>query len=208
MAELIWLAIIIFAVVKAVNKSKEAKTRQTPIPNRPANYRQPVQNQRPAVTQQRPLTQARPVAGQRPASQQRPMQQRPATQQRPTQQRPVQSTNSILEKAKKHAENQFSDDTGSVTGPSALGSIQTGDAIMVDKAKARHIHSEHENAHEAELRNQPGVDDFDTYHLIDEINDLIVKGYSGNLEFERDFIAEGVEMLNRSLELDTHMRVS
>ena len=208
MAELIWLAIIIFAVVKAVNKSKEAKTRQTPIPNRPANYRQPVQNRRPAVTQQRPLTQARPVAGQRPASQQRPMQQRPATQQRPTQQRPVQSTNSILEKAKKHAENQFSDDTGSVTGPSALGSIQTGDAIMVDKAKARHIHSEHENAHETELRNQPGVDDFDTYHLIDEINDLIVKGYSGSLEFERDFIAEGVEMLNRSLELDTHMRVS
>lgn len=195
MAELIWLAIIIFAVVKAVNKSKEAKTRQTPIPNRPANYRQPVQNQRPAVTQQRP------------ASQQRPMQQRPV-QQRPTQQRPVQSTNSILEKAKKHAENQFSDDTGSVTGPSALGSIQTGDAIMVDKAKARHIHSEHENAHETELRNQPGVDDFDTYHLIDEINDLIVKGYSGSLEFERDFIAEGVEMLNRSLELDTHMRVS
>lgn len=201
MAELIWLAIIIFAVVKAVNKSKEAKMRQTPIPNRPANYRQPVQNQRPAVTQQRPLTQARQT------TQQRPVQQRP-TQQRTTQQRPVQSTNSILEKAKKHAENQFSDDTGSVTGPSALGSIQTGDAIMVDKAKARHIHSEHENAHETELRNQPGVDDFDTYHLIDEINDLIVKGYSGSLEFERDFIAEGVEMLNRSLELDTHMRVS
>ena len=201
MAELIWLAIIIFAVVKAVNKSKEAKTRQTPIPNRPANYRQPVQNQRPAVTQQRPLTQARQT------TQQRPVQQRP-TQQRTTQQRPVQSTNSILEKAKKHAENQFSDDTGSVTGPSALGSIQTGDAIMVEKAKAHHIHSEHENAHETELRNQPGVDDFDTYHLIDEINDLIVKGYSGSLEFERDFIAEGVEMLNRSLELDTHMRVS
>ena len=201
MAELIWLAIIIFAVVKAVNKSKEAKMRQTPIPNRPANYRQPVQNQRPAVTQQRPLTQARQT------TQQRPVQQRP-TQQRTTQQRPVQSTNSILEKAKKHAENQFSDDTGSVTGPSALGSIQTGDAIMVDKAKARHIHSEHENAHETELRNQPGVDDFDTYHLIDEINDLIVKGYSGSLEFERDFIAEGVEMLNRSLELDTNMRVS
>ena len=199
MAELIWLAIIIFAVVKAVNKSKEAKTRQTPIPNRPANYRQPVQNQRP--TQQRPLTQARQT------TQQRPVQQRP-TQQRTTQQRPVQSTNSILEKAKKHAENQFSDDTGSVTGPSALGSIQTGDAIMVDKAKARHIHSEHENAHETELRNQPGVDDFDTYHLIDEINDLIVKGYSGSLEFERDFIAEGVEMLNRSLELDTHLAAS
>ena len=61
---------------------------------------------------------------------------------------------------------------------------------MKDKAKARHIHSEHESAHEAELSNQHGVDDFDTYHLMDEVNDLIVKGYSGNLEFERDFLAE------------------
>lgn len=208
MAQLIWLLIIIFIVVKAVNKSKEAKGRQTPVPNRPANYRQPVQNQRPAMTQSRPIAQQRPVTQSRPVPNQRPASQQRSVQQRPMQQRPVQSTNSILEKAKKHAEDQFSDDTGSVTGPSALGSIQTGDAIMVDKAKARHIHSEHENAHEAELRNQAGVDDFDTYHLIDEVNDLIVKGYSGSLEFERDFIAEGVEMLNRSLELDTQMRVS
>ena len=51
--------------------------------------------------------------------------------------------------------------------------------------------------YEAELKNQAGVDDFDTYHLMDEVNDLIVKGYSGNLEFERDFLAEATDMLNR-----------
>ena len=49
----------------------------------------------------------------------------------------------------------------------------------------------------AGLSNQHGVDDFDTYHLIDEVNDLIVKGYSGNLEFVRDFLAEATDMLNR-----------
>ena len=33
--------------------------------------------------------------------------------------------------------------------------------------------------------------------LIRQLNDLMVMGYSGNLTFERDFIAEGVDMLNR-----------
>lgn len=30
-----------------------------------------------------------------------------------------------------------------------------------------------------------------------EVNDLMIMGYSGSLTFERDFVAEGVEMLNR-----------
>ena len=30
-----------------------------------------------------------------------------------------------------------------------------------------------------------------------KVNDLMITGYSGDLEFDRDFIAEGVDMLNR-----------
>lgn len=33
--------------------------------------------------------------------------------------------------------------------------------------------------------------------LIQEINDLMVKGYEGEMTFSRDFVAEGIEMLNR-----------
>lgn len=33
--------------------------------------------------------------------------------------------------------------------------------------------------------------------IIKKVNDLMITGYSGDLEFERDFIAEGVDMLNR-----------
>ena len=33
--------------------------------------------------------------------------------------------------------------------------------------------------------------------LMKQVENLIVKGYSGDLTFERDFVAEGVEMLNR-----------
>ena len=32
--------------------------------------------------------------------------------------------------------------------------------------------------------------------LVKRVNDLIVMGYDGNMKFDRDFIAEGVEMLN------------
>lgn len=33
--------------------------------------------------------------------------------------------------------------------------------------------------------------------FMDRVYDLMITGYSGNLEFDRDFIAEGIEMLNR-----------
>ena len=33
--------------------------------------------------------------------------------------------------------------------------------------------------------------------LMKEISDLIVTGYTGSLTFERDFVAEGIDMLNR-----------
>lgn len=32
--------------------------------------------------------------------------------------------------------------------------------------------------------------------LMQQVNDLMIMGYQGNLSFERDFVAEGVEMLN------------
>lgn len=32
--------------------------------------------------------------------------------------------------------------------------------------------------------------------IIKHVNDLIVTGYSGEMEFDRDFVAEGIEMLN------------
>ena len=36
----------------------------------------------------------------------------------------------------------------------------------------------------------------DESDLVKRVNDLIVMGYDGNMKFDRDFIAEGVEMLN------------
>lgn len=107
------------------------------------------------------------------------------------------SDNTILQRARTNAAEQFDEDVLEARGAAKLGHVPQGDEIMRDKAFENHIHSGHGKSHEAELRNQAGVDDYDTYHLINEVNDLIVKGYSGNLEFERDFLAEGMDMLNR-----------
>lgn len=37
----------------------------------------------------------------------------------------------------------------------------------------------------------------DECSLMDQVNDLMIMGYQANLSFERDFVAEGIEMLNR-----------
>lgn len=193
MAGIIWFAVVLYIVIRCVNSAKK-KNGQTK-PNVP---RQQVQAKRPNNTQMNRTNPAQ-TAGKwtNPASQA----QRKAPQQTGrTQQRSAGKSaqeNSILQKAKANASQQFDDDTLEARGSADLNRVPLGDEIMKDKAKARHIHSEHEAAHEAELSNQPGVDDFDTYHLIDEVNDLIVKGYSGNLEFERDFMSEATDMLNR-----------
>jgi hypothetical protein len=40
------------------------------------------------------------------------------------------------------------------------------------------------------------IDGSDDCSLMDTVNDLIVMGYQPDLTFERDFIAEGMEMLD------------
>lgn len=46
--------------------------------------------------------------------------------------------------------------------------------------------------------------EIDTSSSLGDVNDLIVKGYDGNIEFERDFIAEAMDMLNSYTMCSTH----
>lgn len=203
MAGIIWLAIVLYIVIRCVNATKKKNGQARPnVPRQQArtpqhnngqmNRGKAAQNTVTWSNSQQtgrniPQQQAGRATGQRVMTQQRaPQKQVKSTQE-----------NQILEKAKANASQQFADDTLETRGSADLNRIPLGDEIMKDKAKARHIHSEHEVQHDVELRNQQGVDDFDTYHLMDEVNDLIVKGYSGNLEFERDFVSEATDMLNR-----------
>ena len=202
MAGIIWFVVVMYIVIRcvAVSKQKNGQTRAN-VP------RQPAQSNRSNRGQTGWGQSAGQMGGGQPHRGNAQPQRMPAKQQTRTAQptggarapRTVREPqqNTILQKAKENTSKQFSDDSLKNRGSADLNRVPFGDEIMKDKAKARHIHSEHEADHGAELQNQPGVDDFDTYHLIDEVNDLIVKGYSGNLEFERDFLSEATDMLNR-----------
>lgn len=53
------------------------------------------------------------------------------------------------------------------------------------------------NESSVEIHNMVGVVDITkTSELMNQINDLIVMGYQSELRFERDFVAEGIDMLN------------
>lgn len=210
MAGIIWFAVVMYIVIRCVNSAKKKNTQAKPnVPRQPVSKQQKrnVQMNRTATqpagmwsstasqTTRTPQTGRAPQTGQMRTPQTGRTSQTGRAQQRSAG-KPAQE-NSILQKAKANASQQFDENVLETRGSAELDRVPLGDEIMKDKAKARHIHSEHDETHGAELRNQPGVDDFDTYHLMDEVNDLIVKGYSGNLEFERDFLSEATDMLNR-----------
>ena len=195
MAGIIWFVVVMYIVIRCVSASKKNEKQAKPnVPRKQSMAersrvgqmnRTPQQNRNSAWSgnMPRPAQNHRTNVGQ--------------TGRTSTQKSRNVQENSILQKAKANVSGQFDDDTLEERGRAELNRVPLGNEIMKDKAEARHIHSEHETDHGAELKNQAGVDDFDTYHLIDEVNDLIVKGYSGNLEFERDFLAEATDMLNR-----------
>jgi hypothetical protein len=141
--------------------------------NNAKNNEQPKPNE-PRQQQNKPKPSGRqPQAQKNPwAAYQQPQKKQQKSQTRKTQKPQV---NEILEKAKENSNY----------------------SRIKEEPSHEHHDSDHAMNHDTELSNQPGVDDFDTYHLMEEVNDLIVKGYDGNLEFERDFLAEATDMLNR-----------
>lgn len=200
MAGLIWFLVVAFIVVRAVNNAKKNSGQTKPnTPRKPVQSKPGAQANRSHPPQPAGKWSSPPPQAPKKPQQRKPQQPARAPQQYrapQTARRPVQE-NSILQKAKANAEQQFSDDALAARGSADLNRVPSGEEILKDQAQARHIHSEHESNHDVELRNQYGVDDFDTYHLMDEVNDLIVKGYSGNLQFERDFLSEATDMLNQ-----------
>ena len=109
--------------------------------------------------------------------------------------------NQILNRAKQNAQSNAQKDNDRAQTLQNVSWASDEKNIIPDYGMEQHIHHTNENLSN-DLKNQAGVDDLDTYHMIDEINDLIVKGYSGNLEFERDFLAEGMDMLNRTYQYE------
>lgn len=193
---IIW-AIILGAVFYINKKSKNAGSKNTQ-PNKPRpqqkkqvqqiwnSMQNTVQSGMNALNQ----TYQQKPQPQRPQMQQRAQQpQRPQMQQRvQQQQRPQQSNPDIVQRAVKNNA-RFADDT-------TQKEIETMHGHSEAQQRIKQEHSRNCQTLHSKAADGAKVIEAETRSMFGSVWDLIAMGYSGNLEFERDFLGEGLDMIN------------
>lgn len=193
---IIW-AIILGAVFYINKKSKNAGGKNTQ-PNKPRpqqkkqvqqiwnSMQNTVQSGMNALNQ----TYQQKPQPQRPQMQQRTQQpQRPQMQQRvQQQQRPQQSNPDIVQRAVKNNV-RFADDT-------TQKELETMHGHSEAQQRIKQEHSRNCQTLHSKAADGAKVIEAETQSMFGSVWDLIAMGYSGNLEFERDFLGEGLDMIN------------
>ena len=201
---IIW-AIILGAIFYINKKSKSAGSKNTQ-PNKPRpqqkqmqqiwnSMQNTVQSGMNALNQTyqqkpQPQMQQRVQQPQRPQMQQRVQQpQRPQMQQRvQPQQRLQQSNPDIVQRAVKNNA-RFADDTTRKELEAMHGHSEAQQRMAQEHS--RNCQTLHTKAADGAK-----IIEAETQSMFGSVNDLIAMGYSGNLEFERDFLGEGLDMIN------------
>ena len=184
---IIW-AIILGAVFYINKKSKSAGGKNTQ-PNKP----RPQQQKKQQVQQIWNSMQNTVQSGMNALNQtyqQKPQPQRPQMQQRPQQQR-VQSQQSnpdIVQRAMKNNA-RFADDT-------TQKELETMHGHSEAQQRIKQEHSRNCQTLHSKAADGAKVIEAETQSMFGSAWDLIAMGYSGNLEFERDFLGEGLDMIN------------
>lgn len=197
---IIW-AIILGAVFYINKKSKNAGSKNTQ-PNKPRPQQKQIQqiwnsmqntvqsgmNALNQTYQQKPQPQMQQRAQQpqRPQMQQRAQQaQRPQMQQRV---QPQQSNPDIVQRAVKNNA-RFADDT-------TQKELETMHGHSEAQQRLAQEHSRNCQTLHTKAADGAKIIEAETQSMFGSVEDLIAMGYSGNLEFERDFLGEGLDMIN------------
>ena len=195
---IIW-AIILGAIFYINKKSKNAGSKNTQ-PNKPRPQQQKqmqqiwnsmqktVQSGMNALTQTyqqkpQPQMQQRAHQPQKPQMQQRVQQPRP--QQRV---QPQQSNPDIVQRAMKNNA-RFADDT-------TQKELETMHGHSEAQQRMAQEHSRNCQTLHTKAADGAKIIEAETQSMFGSVEDLIAMGYSGNLEFERDFLGEGLDMIN------------
>lgn len=175
---IIW-AIILGAVFYINKKSKSAGSKNTQ-PNKP----RPQQKQMQQIWNSMQNTVQSGMNALNQTYQQRPqMQQRVQPQQRPQQSNP-----DIVQRAVKNNA-RFADDTTKKELETMHGHSEAQQRLVQEHS--RNCQTLHTKAADGAK-----VIEAETQSMFGSVEDLIAMGYSGNLEFERDFLGEGLDMIN------------
>lgn len=197
---IIW-AIILGAVFYINKKSKSAGSKNTQ-PNKPRPQQKQIQhiwnsmqntvqsgmNALNQTYQQKPQPQMQQRAQQpqRPQMQQRAQQaQRPQMQQRV---QPQQSNPDIVQRAVKNNA-RFADDT-------TQKELETMHGHSEAQQRLAQEHSRNCQTLHTKAADGAKIIEAETQSMFGSVEDLIAMGYSGNLEFERDFLGEDLDMIN------------
>ena len=197
---IIW-AIILGAIFYINKKSKNAGSKNTQ-PNKPRpqqkqmqhiwnSMQNTVQSGMNALNQTyqqkpQPQMQQRAQQPQRPQMQQRAQQaQRPQMQQRV---QPQQSNPDIVQRAVKNNA-RFADDT-------TQKELETMHGHSEAQQRLAQEHSRNCQTLHTKAADGAKIIEAETQSMFGSVEDLIAMGYSGNLEFERDFLGEGLDMIN------------
>lgn len=173
---IIW-AIILGAVFYINKKSKSAGSKNTQ-PNKP----RPQQKQMQQIWNSMQNT---VQSGMNALNQ--TYQQRAQQSQRP-QQRPQQSNPDIVQRAVKNNA-RFADDT-------TQKELETMHGHSEAQQKMAQEHSRNCQTLHTKAADGAKIIEAETQSMFGSVEDLIAMGYSGNLEFERDFLGEGLDMIN------------
>lgn len=180
---IIW-AIILGAVFYINKKSKSAGSKNTQ-PNKP----RPQQKQMQQIWNSMQNTVQSGMNALNQAYQQKPQPQRPQMQQRVQRQpRPQQSNPDIVQRAVKNNA-RFADDTTQKELEAMHGHSEA-------QQKLAQEHSRNCQTLHTKAADGAKIIEAETQSMFGSVEDLIAMGYSGNLEFERDFLGEGLDMIN------------
>lgn len=177
---IIW-AIILGAVFYINKKSKSAGSKNTQ-PNKP----RPQQKQMQQIWNSMQNTVQSGMNALNQTYQQKPQ---PQMQQRvQPQQRPQQSNPDIVQRAVKNNA-RFADDTTQKELEAMHGHSEAQQRMAQEHS--RNCQTLHTKAADGAK-----IIEAETQSMFGSVEDLIAIGYSGNLEFERDFLGEGLDMIN------------
>ena len=185
---IIW-AIILGAVFYINKKSKSAGSKNTQ-PNKPRPQQKQMQQIWNSMqnTVQSGMNALNQTYKQKPQPQ---MQQRAQQPQRPQMQQrvqPQQSNPDIVQRAVKNNA-RFADDTTQSELVAMHGHSEAQQRMAQEHS--RNCQTLHTTAADGAK-----IIEAETQSMFGSVNDLIAMGYSGNLEFERDFLGEGLDMIN------------
>lgn len=177
---IIW-AIILGAVFYINKKSKSAGSKNTQ-PNKP----RPQQKQMQQIWNSMQNTVQSGMNALNQTYQQRPQ---PQMQQRvQPQQRPQQSNPDIVRRTVKNNA-RFADDT-------TQKELETMHGHSEAQQRMAQEHSRNCQTLHTKAADGAKIIEAETQSMFGSVEDLIAMGYSGNLEFERDFLGEGLDMIN------------